>query len=199
MPSAHLLLLEEHAGAGAHLALDALPGLVVRHHRLLQLVLGLQSTRNRINQPIKADITTSRSHPSPGTHQRDQVVALRGRQEPLVEERPNRHTEPHSGQTRARHSGFGRRAEQSGREIGSSPGAPRELDHAGGVEGAGAPARRGGGGKAAGEEERDRGGEEEVAVESHGVAPRDGRRRGNLAGEDEAAGVPGADATGEYH
>jgi hypothetical protein len=65
VPSAHLLLLEEHAGAGAHLALDALPRLVVRHHRLLQLVLGLQSTRNRINQPIKADITTSQSHPHP--------------------------------------------------------------------------------------------------------------------------------------
>ena len=92
MPSAHLLLLEEHAGAGAHLALDALPGLVVRHHRLLQLVLGLKSTRNRINQPIKEDIITSQSHPASGTHQRDQVVALRVRQEALVEERPKSHT-----------------------------------------------------------------------------------------------------------
>jgi hypothetical protein len=87
-----------------------------------------------------------------------------------VEERPNSQTEPHGCQTRARHRGFGRRGEQSGREIGSSPGAPRELNHAGGVEGAGAPAPRGGGDKAVREEERDRGGEEEVAVESHGAA-----------------------------
>lgn len=47
---------------------------------------------------------------------------------------------------------------------------PRELDHAGGVEGAGAPARRGGTDKAVNEEERDRRGDEEVAVESHGAA-----------------------------
>jgi len=132
------------------------------------------------------------------------VAALRVRQEALVEERPKSHTEPHSGQTRERHRGFGRRGEQSGREIGSSPGAPRELDHAGGVEDAGAPARRGGGDKAVGEEERDRGGEEEVAVESHGVAPRDGRRAkggGALGLGKTKWGVnrPGADATGECH
>jgi len=59
-PSAHLLLLQEHAGAGAHLTLDALTGLVVRYHRLLQLVLGLstnQTPNQSTNERTKPDIT----------------------------------------------------------------------------------------------------------------------------------------------
>jgi hypothetical protein len=66
VPSAHLLPLEEHAGAGAHLTLDTLTGLVIGHHRLLQLVLGL-STNQTPNQPTmertKADITSQSTQP----------------------------------------------------------------------------------------------------------------------------------------
>lgn len=70
--------------------------------------------------------------------------------------------------------GFRGRRERSGREIRSPPGAPRELDHAGGVEGTSAPARRRG---AAGEEERNHRVEEEVAAEIHGAARWEGDER----------------------
>jgi len=169
VPSAHLLLLEEHAGAGAHLALDALPGLVVRDHRLLQLVLGLQAIKNpeSPNQPANQTRHHKRTHPGSGTHQRDEMVAFLVRQEPPVQERPGSHTEPHSLQTPARH----RVLREGESEIRSSPGAPGKLDHAGGVEGAGAPARCGSADLSAGEEEREHGGEgEEVAAGSHGAA-----------------------------
>jgi len=104
VPSAHLLLLQEHAGAGAHLALDALTGLVVRYHRLLQFVLGL-STNQTPNQSINQRTNQTRHHklirPASGTHQHDEVVALRIRQETLVQERPNSHTKSHSRKTPA--------------------------------------------------------------------------------------------------
>lgn len=115
---AHLLLLEEHAGAGAHLALDALPGLVVRHHRFLQLVLGLKSTRNQINQPAKADITTQSQYVS---HPRHPALtrAIRWSHSASVRNPLWRNaliaTRNHTAVRVARDLGFGgRRAEQSG-------------------------------------------------------------------------------------
>lgn len=66
VPSAHLLLIQEHAGAGAHLTLDALTRLVVRYHRLLQLVLGLstnQTPNQSPNQPTNEQNQISQANP----------------------------------------------------------------------------------------------------------------------------------------
>jgi hypothetical protein len=59
----YLLLLQKHAGAGAHLALDALPGLIVSHHRLLQLILGLHKTQapNQSSRSTQTIISQSNS------------------------------------------------------------------------------------------------------------------------------------------
>lgn len=56
--AAHLLLLQKHAGAGANLARNALPRLVVCHHRLLQLILGLEKINTEaIGQSTKTIIS----------------------------------------------------------------------------------------------------------------------------------------------
>jgi hypothetical protein len=104
-----------------------------------------------------------------------------------VQERPNSHTISHSRQTPALARVLGKERAECRREIRSSPGAPRELDHAGGVEGTSAPVRRRG---AAGKEEREHRREEEVAAEIHGAAKWEGDLRcGTTTGEEEAVCV----------
>lgn len=101
------------------------------------------------------------------THQGDEVIALRLRQEPLVQERP-------AAQTDARTlcmstSLWCRRAAEEGGGRRRSPGAPRDVDGAGGVEASAAAAAAGGGrgGGRAGEQQN----REEGALEqgSHAV------------------------------
>lgn len=67
----HLALPKEHAGAGPDLAHHALPGLVIRHHGLLQLPLRLKHSpamRTQIQTKTKTKMATI-DHPH---HTKDQ-------------------------------------------------------------------------------------------------------------------------------
>ena len=105
MQSDYLVLGQEGAGAGAHQAHEAFPGVVIRHHRLLHAAFRLNPQKRKGNSvsasgtsspPRKASAaaaerpTRESMRERNPTHQVDEVVALGVREEAAVQERPAR-------------------------------------------------------------------------------------------------------------
>lgn len=100
------MLGQEGAGAGARLARHTLPGVVIRHHRLLHAAFRLKPNRKQNgNGSVRERASDHRRdarggaaerpirEPNP-THQADEVVALGVREEAAVQERPARRLSP---------------------------------------------------------------------------------------------------------
>jgi hypothetical protein len=114
--SDYLVLGQEGAGAGAHLAHEAFPGVVIRHHWLLHAAFRLKPQKRK-GSSVSASGTSSPPRKASAaaaerptresmrernpTHQVDEMVALGVREEAAVEERPARaHTPSLSGTRR---------------------------------------------------------------------------------------------------
>lgn len=102
------MLGQEGTGAGARLARHTLPGVVIRHHRLLHAAFRLKPNRKQNGNGSVRERASDHRHdarggaaespirePNPNpTHQADEVVALGVREEAAVQERPARRFSP---------------------------------------------------------------------------------------------------------